>query len=123
MLRDRYEPDPRFWAIIEQLAIEMEPELAQIDKILGDDGLFQLLKKDLSLHHGKGAKFDPGRSWATNAGGQTSVSVHLSRNGTSRGRQFSLTMVLSDVLQPCARSHDAQPFCSGNQAGDPTYFH
>ena len=35
MLRDRYESDPYFWAIIEQLAIEMEPELAQriIDKV------------------------------------------------------------------------------------------
>lgn len=41
MLLDRYDPDPRFWAIIEHLAIEMEPELAQIDKILADDELFQ----------------------------------------------------------------------------------
>jgi IS5 family transposase len=51
MLRDRYEPDPRFWAIIEQLAIEMELELAQIDKILEDDGLFQLIKNDLAQRH------------------------------------------------------------------------
>lgn len=48
MLLDRYETDPRFWAIIEQLAIEMEPELAQIDKILEDDELFQLIKNDLA---------------------------------------------------------------------------
>jgi hypothetical protein len=47
MLLDRYETDPRFWAIIEQLAIEMEPELAQIDKILEDDELFQLIKNRL----------------------------------------------------------------------------
>lgn len=51
MLRDRYESDPRFWAIIEQLAIEMEPELAQIDKILADDELFQLIKDDLAQRH------------------------------------------------------------------------
>lgn len=51
MLRDRYESDPRFWAIIEQLAIEMEPELAQIDKILADDELFQLIKNDLAQRH------------------------------------------------------------------------
>jgi len=51
MLLDRYEPDPRFWAIIEQLAIEMEPELAQIDKILEDDELFQLIKNDLVPRH------------------------------------------------------------------------
>ena len=51
MLRDRYEPDPRFWAIVEQLAIEMEPELAQIDKILEDDELFELIKNDLAQRH------------------------------------------------------------------------
>ncbi|NIS79774.1 MAG: ISNCY family transposase, partial [Anaerolineales bacterium] len=48
MLRDRYEPDPHFWAIVEHLAIEMESELAQIDSILEDDELFQLIKNDLS---------------------------------------------------------------------------
>ena len=51
MLRDRYEADPYFWAIIEQLALEMEPELAQIDKILEDDELFQLIKNDLAQRH------------------------------------------------------------------------
>lgn len=51
MLRDRYESDPRFWAIIEYLAIEMEPELAQIDKVLEDDELFQLIKNDLAKRH------------------------------------------------------------------------
>jgi IS5 family transposase len=48
MLLDRYESDPEFWAIIEHLAIEMEPELAQIDSILEDDGLFQLIRDDLA---------------------------------------------------------------------------
>jgi IS5 family transposase len=51
MLQDRYEPDPHFWAIIRHLAIEMEPELAQIDKILEDDELFQLIKNDLAQRH------------------------------------------------------------------------
>jgi IS5 family transposase len=51
MLLDRYEPDPKFWAIIELLAIQMEPELAQIDKILDDDELFQLIKGDLAQRH------------------------------------------------------------------------
>jgi len=51
MLRDRYETDPYFWVIIEQLAIEMEPELAQIDKMLEDDELFQLIRKDLGQRH------------------------------------------------------------------------
>lgn len=51
MLRDRYESDPQFWAIIEQLAIEMEPELAQIDTILADEDLFQLIKNDLAHRH------------------------------------------------------------------------
>jgi IS5 family transposase len=51
MLRDRYESDPRFWTIIEQLSIEMEPELAQIDEILADEELFQLIKNDLAQRH------------------------------------------------------------------------
>jgi len=51
MLRDRYEPDPFFWAITKQLAVEMEPELAQIDKILDDDELFQLIKHDMSQRY------------------------------------------------------------------------
>jgi IS5 family transposase len=51
MLQDRYEPDPKFWAISEQLAIQMEPELAQIDKILDDDELFQLIRSDLAQRH------------------------------------------------------------------------
>jgi IS5 family transposase len=51
MLRDRYESDPFFWAIIEQLAVEMDPELAQIDKILDDDDLFQLIKHDMSQRY------------------------------------------------------------------------
>jgi IS5 family transposase len=48
MLRDRYESDPNFWTIIERLTIEMEPELSQIDRILEDDELFQLIRKDLA---------------------------------------------------------------------------
>jgi IS5 family transposase len=51
MLRDRYEDDPSFWTIIKQLAVEMEPELAQIDKILDDDELYQLIKHDLSQRY------------------------------------------------------------------------
>ena len=51
MLRDRHEPDPRFWAITEHLAIEMDPELTQIDMILDDDELYQLIKNDLAQRH------------------------------------------------------------------------
>ena len=51
MLRDRYEPDAWFWTIIEQLAIEMDPELAQIDSILDDDELFQMIKNDMARRH------------------------------------------------------------------------
>jgi hypothetical protein len=43
MLRERYEPDAEFWALIKKLAIEMEPELVVIDKLLDDDELY---KKD-----------------------------------------------------------------------------
>lgn len=53
MLRDKYEFDPVFWAMIEQQALKMEPELAAIDRILADEELFQLLKADLSKHRPK----------------------------------------------------------------------
>ena len=39
MLRDQYEADPAFWAIIEQQAFKMEPELAVIDRLLEDEVL------------------------------------------------------------------------------------
>lgn len=53
MLRDRYDFDPAFWAIIEQQALKLEPELAAIDRILEDEELFQLLKADLAKHRPK----------------------------------------------------------------------
>ena len=53
MLRDRYESDPVFWAVIEQQAFKMEPELASIDRILEDEGLYQLIKTDLAQHRPK----------------------------------------------------------------------
>ena len=80
MLRDRYESDPYFWAIIERLAIEMEPELAQIDKILEDDELFQLIKKDLADRHPH--TLETGRN-------STPVEVGLRMLATKRLYQFS----------------------------------
>jgi len=53
MLRDKYQPDLFFLSIVQQLAIEIDPELVEIDRILEDDQLFQLLKRDLSKHHPK----------------------------------------------------------------------
>jgi IS5 family transposase len=53
MLRDRYEIDWSFWETMERLAIKMDPELAEIDRILEDDELFQLTKADLSRNRPK----------------------------------------------------------------------
>ena len=53
MLRDKYEFDPDFWAIIEQQALKMDPELAVIDRILEDEELYQLIKADLAKHRPK----------------------------------------------------------------------
>ena len=53
MLRERYESDAKFWALIEQLTIEMEPELAAIDKLLDDDELYQGIKHDFSRRYPK----------------------------------------------------------------------
>lgn len=53
MLRDKYESDPAFWAVIEQQAFKMEPELAAIDRILEDEVLYQLIRADLAQHRPK----------------------------------------------------------------------
>ena len=53
MLRDKYEFDPAFWAIIEDQALKMEPELAAIDRLLEDEVLYQLIKADLAKHRPK----------------------------------------------------------------------
>lgn len=53
MLRERYESDAEFWALTEKLAIEMEPELAAIDKLLDDDELYKLIKDDFSKRYPK----------------------------------------------------------------------
>ena len=53
MLRDRYESDADFWAAIEKLAIEMEPELAAIDQLLNDDELYKQIKHDFGKRYPK----------------------------------------------------------------------
>lgn len=50
MLRDSYETDPAFWALIEEQAFKMEPELAVIDRVLADEALYQLIRADLAQH-------------------------------------------------------------------------
>jgi len=58
MIVDRYDP-VRLFDLVPQLALEMEPELAQLDRLLEDDALFQRVKADLarraplSLVHGR----------------------------------------------------------------------
>ena len=80
MLRDRYEPDPFFWAIIKLLAIEMEPELEQIDKILDDDELLQLIKHDMSQRYPR--TLETGRS-------STPVEVNLRMLAIKRLYRFT----------------------------------
>src|SRR5262252_3568510 len=47
MLRDRYTPVDLF-ALVPALALRFEPELAELDRLLDDDQLFQQVKADLS---------------------------------------------------------------------------
>ena len=47
MLRDRYAPTNVF-IYVPQLSLEMEPVLAQLDRLLEDDRLFETVKADLS---------------------------------------------------------------------------
>lgn len=52
MLRDSYEID-KFFVDIQGLTSEMEPELAQIDKVLEDQDIYQIVKKDLLKRYPK----------------------------------------------------------------------
>ena len=47
MIRDRYAPQPLF-ELVPQLHLQFEPELAQLDRLLDDDTLFQQVKSDLA---------------------------------------------------------------------------
>jgi IS5 family transposase len=80
VLRDRYEPDAWFWAIIAQLTIEMDPELAQIDSILDDDQLFQMIKSDMAQRHPQ--TLETGRN-------STPVEVNLRLLAVKRLYQFT----------------------------------
>lgn len=80
MLRDRYESDPYFWTIIERLAVEMEPGLAEIDRILEDDELFQMIKNDMVQRYPK--TLETGR-------GSTPVEVGLRMLAAKRLYQFT----------------------------------
>lgn len=50
MLRDRYEVD-KFFMEIQELTSAMDAELVLIDKLLDDDELYQLVKRDLEQRH------------------------------------------------------------------------
>jgi IS5 family transposase len=50
MLLDRYEKD-KFFDDIFTLAVDMDPELAQIDRILDDEELYQMIRTDLAKRH------------------------------------------------------------------------
>jgi IS5 family transposase len=50
MLRDRYEPVDLF-ALVPQLDLEFDPQLAQLDRLLDDDELFHAVRSDLARRH------------------------------------------------------------------------
>jgi len=47
MLRDRYQPTDLF-ALVPQLGLRFEPQLAQLDRLLDDDELFRLVREDMA---------------------------------------------------------------------------
>lgn len=52
MIIDRYDPVNLF-DLVPQLQLRLEPELAQLDRLLDDDPLFQCVKQDLSRRYPK----------------------------------------------------------------------
>src|SRR5512142_2850652 len=50
MLRDRYDPVDLF-ALVPQLGLQFEPELAQLDRLLDDDVIFARVRADLARRY------------------------------------------------------------------------
>ena len=50
MLRDRYQPVDLF-AMVPQLALEFDPQLAQLDRLLDDDEIFAAVRADLARRY------------------------------------------------------------------------
>src|SRR5512138_1898238 len=50
MLRDRYDPVDLF-ALVPQLGLQFEPQLAQLDRLLVDDELFARVRADLARRY------------------------------------------------------------------------
>jgi transposase, IS5 family len=50
MLRDRYDPIDLF-ALMPQLALQFEPQLAQLDRLLDDDAIFTRVRTDLARRY------------------------------------------------------------------------
>ena len=50
MLRDRYQPTDLF-ALVPQLGLDFEPQLAQLDRLLDDDELFNAVRADLARRY------------------------------------------------------------------------
>ena len=56
MIVDRYDPMNLFEELVPELNLQVEPELAQLDRLLEDDELFRLVKADLSHRYPNSAK-------------------------------------------------------------------
>ena len=55
MVIDRYDPMNLF-ELVPKLELGFEPELAQLDRLLDDDGLFERVKADLCRRHPNSAR-------------------------------------------------------------------
>src|SRR3712207_947205 len=56
MIVDRYDPMNLFEELVPKLKLEFEPELAQLDRLLDDDVLFERVKADLSRRYPNSGK-------------------------------------------------------------------
>src|SRR5512147_2816028 len=50
MLRDRYDPVDLF-ALVPQLGLQFEPQLAQLDRLLDDDAIFRRIRTELARRY------------------------------------------------------------------------
>ena len=79
MIRDRCDPMPLF-ALVPQWQLRFEPELAELDRLLADEGLFQEIKAGLAQRRPKSrvtGRPRPCRGGPAGAGDQASVGLEL----------------------------------------------
>jgi hypothetical protein len=121
MLRDRVASVDLF-ALVPALQLRFEPELAELDRLLEDDELFEHVKgrpeSRSAAHDSNGAPIHTGRGHAAAAGGAAPVRLELCPDRALRRRQPGAAPVLPTRVASGAASHDVDALVQPAAARD-----